>query len=179
MKKKILILALVFCSAFAASAADNQIGVSVSPQWMWAGDANDMTLLITVDGANYIGSDGSGIEYGIGTELEFLQGKTIAGVAARIGYGYRLEFNPLLGLSIGVGINGTYVPSVLEALSEFYIGMYGRIAVDFTFLDALRLNVGVGLGGPFFGTFTYEGDTYAGFMTGFYIAPYLGVSYAY
>ena len=26
MKKKILILALVFCSAFAASAADNQIG---------------------------------------------------------------------------------------------------------------------------------------------------------
>lgn len=179
MKKKILILALVFCSAFAASAADNQIGVSVSPQWMWAGEANDMTLLITVDGANYIGSDGSGIEYGIGTELGFLQGQTIAGVAARIGYGYRMEFNPLLGLSIGVGINGTYVPPVLGALSEFYIGMYGRIAVDFTFLDALRLNVGVGLGGPFFGTFTYKNDTYVGFITGFYIAPYLGVSYAY
>lgn len=178
MKKKILILALVFCSAFAASAADNQIGVSVSPQWMWAGEANDMTLLITVDGANYIGSDGSGIEYGIGTELEFLQGQTIAGVAARIGYGYRMEFNPLLGLTIGAGINGTYMPPV-EGIEEFYIGMYGRIAVDFTFLDALRLNVGVGLGGPFFGTFTYKDDTYVGFITGFYIAPYLGMSYAY
>ena len=51
--------------------------------------------------------------------------------------------------------------------------------IDFTFLDALRLNVGVGLGGPFLGTFTYKNDTYVGFITGFYIAPYLGVSYAY
>ena len=140
-----------------------------------------MDMLITVDGANYF-DDGSGIEYGAGLSMRLMSNgakleQIPLGAAFRVGYGYRYEFNPLVGFVLGVGLDGSTLSA--GGYTVLTLGMYGKIAVDFTFLDALRLNVGVSLGGPFFGTFTYEGDTYAGFMTGFYIAPYLGVSYAY
>ena len=178
--KKLIIIALVLLAAIPAFAADNQIGITATPRWQWGGDSSLMDMLITVDGANYF-DDGSGIEYGAGLSMRLMSNgvkpeQIPLGAAFRVGYGYRYEFNPLVGFVLGVGLDGSTLSA--GGYTVLTLGMYGKIGFDFTLMDALRFNVGAALGGPFLAGM-FGGESYVGFATGFYVAPSVGIAFAY
>ncbi len=117
------------------------------------------------------------------------------GFIFKVGAGYRHELNELIGISAGVGINGFVQSddtSIYDSSSGmnfaadmtlFSLNMYGRLAVDFTVIGCLGIDVGIMLGGPVYSSadvsasgVSVSADIDIG---GFYAAPYVGVSYLY
>lgn len=206
--KKIVVLLLLLASLVPLSAMDSQIGVSIAPEWFWvtafegnkAPESTGATsFYLTVDGANYFGENGGfGIEYGLGMAFPI---NTWAGdmtteangdveFAFRVGAGYRHEFNSLIGIAAGLGLNGSSYSQTGDTgygytgkASIFSLGIYGRVAVDFTFIDFLRINAGVAMGGPVYSSMKVSSMGQSMSMdidlSGFYLAPFVGVSYAY
>lgn len=206
--RKILIVAIVLFTVMIPVFAEGQIGVSLTPEWFWltsmegqkAPESTGMTrFMLTADGANYFGSNGGfGVEYGLGMifpvnkwsgNVTTKSTETSVGFVFRAGVGYRHEFSNLIGLVAGVGLNGFYQkenvasPEGQASASEFDLGMYGRIAADFTFIDCVRVNAGIALGGPIYSVVkaSAAGESMSMniHMSGVFLAPFVGVSYVY
>lgn len=205
--KKVLILLVLAVFLVIPVSADSQLGISIAPEWMWiselegvsAENAGTTRFYLTADGANYFGRNGGfGIEYGLGAVFPLnmwvgdmtvnLNGEGTA-FAFRVGLGYRYEFNNLIGMVVGLGMNGTFggvsnhVGSNADYVAELDLGIYGRVAVDLTFIEALRVNVGLAMGGPVytaaFGEFEGQSMSTSINMSGFFISPFVGISYVY
>lgn len=203
--KKLLIVALVFIVSMSAlSAHEGQIGISFTPEWSWitSFEGNDLgdidmegtNLLLTVDGANYFGRNGSGfgVEYGlgvafpVGSQNEILpQEDSGAGFVFRAGIGYRFEFSRLFGLALGFGLNGAYQSESFSSLdltitgSAFELGLYGKVAADLTLIDCIRINLGIAVGGPVYNLISGEEASENINIGGVFVSPFVGVSYVY
>lgn len=192
MKKLLAISIILLVAVSSTFAADGQIGITLMPKWDWVTSIEGQEInlasssfLLTADGANYFGRDGGfGIEYGLGAafalsndEMTSAAGLSDSALAFRFGLGYRHQFSSLIGMFAGFGLGGEAMFANEGTMLE--LDLYGRLGADFTVLDFLRINVGLMLGGPvYFGTFTSAGS-YSLSITGFYIAPFAGVSYTY
>lgn len=206
--KKVLILLVLAVFLVIPVSADSQLGISIAPEWMWISKAEGVSIenmgttrfYLTADGANYFGRNGGfGIEYGLGAvfPLNMWVGDTTVNLngdgtafAFRVGLGYRHEFNNLIGMVVGLGLNGTFGggsygfgDSSTSYAAELDLGIYGRVAVDLTFIEALRVNVGFAMGGPVY-TAVFEesaGQTMSQSVniSGFFISPFVGISYVY
>ena len=207
MRKLFIVLLVAIVAAVPTFANDNQIGISIAPEWMFISQlggsetpsgTGSTQFYLTADGANYFGNkDAFGVEYGLGVAFpinSFQNGTTMKaegdpGFAFRVGAGYRHEFSSLLGLFAGLGINGTYTTTTQRAggysasASTFILGMYGRIGVDVTLIDCLRINAGLSIGGPLMYTMSVSAmgmsqtETYG--VLGVTVAPFVGVAYVY
>ena len=80
-------------------------------------------------------------------------------------------------ISKSVGLDGSTLSA--GGYTVLTLGMYGKIGFDFTLMDALRFNVGAALGGPFLVGMFGGGESLVGFATGFYVAPSVGIAFAY
>lgn len=207
--KKVLILLVLAVFLVIPVSADSQLGISFAPEWMWISKVDGTSyenvgttrFYLTADGANYFGRNGGfGIEYGLGAvfPLNMWIGDTTINLngegtafAFRVGLGYRHEFNNLIGMVVGLGMNGTFGGGSsydfgsfnVNYAAELDLGIYGRVAVDLTFIEALRVNVGFAMGGPVY-TAVFEesaGQTTSQStnMSGFFISPFVGISYVY
>lgn len=204
--KRIFVVLLLISALVPVFAMDGQIGVSIAPEWFWINkiegqdfsDYGQTRFYLTVDGANYFGENGGfGIEYGLGLifPINTWQGDVTidanggTGFAFRAGVGYRHEFNSLLGLVAGLGINGTYdsgsqsYAGQTVSVSEFDLGIYGRVALDITIIDFLRFNAGLAMGGPVYSNMKMsignQSESSNVDLSGFYLAPFVGIAYAY
>ncbi len=207
MRKLFVIVAILIISIVPIF-AEGQIGLSLTPEWFWitslegqkAPESTGMTrFMLTADGANYFGENGGfGVEYGLGMifpvntwagNVTTSATDSSVGFVFRAGVGYRYAFNDLIGLAAGLGLNGFY-QSEKQAYngqtisgSEFDLCLYGRITADFTLLDFLRINAGIAIGGPIYALITLSaaGQSQSAnmHMGGFFLAPFVGVSYVY
>ena len=205
---KVLIVIVLAVFLVIPVSADSQLGISMAPEWMWFSKAEGVSIenmgttrfYLTADGANYFGRNGGfGIEYGLGAvfPLNRWVGDTTVNLngdgtafAFRVGLGYRHEFNNLICMVVGLGLNGTFGggsygfgDSSTSYAAELDLGIYGRVAVDLTFIEALRVNVGFAMGGPVY-TAVFEesaGQTMSQSVniSGFFISPFVGISYVY
>lgn len=155
--------------------------------------------MLTADGANYFGKKGGiGIEYGFGMifPINTWQGNitvnaedSSVGFVFRAGIGYRYEFSDLLGIAAGLGLNGFYQSQTQTYSgqsitgSEFDLGIYGRLTADFTLFNSLRINAGLAMGGPVYTLITLsaagQSESRSMNIGGFFLAPFVGVSYTY
>lgn len=200
MKKLIIISIMLLALVPAAFAADGQIGISLTPQWFWIskvmdydipGNLGTTSFLLTVDGANYFGEDGGfGIEYGLGASfpLNVWGGNytesissSATSLAFRFGLGYRYQFSSLIGVIAGLGVNGDaeFNRNGNASTTSLMLGLYGRVGVDFTLLDFLRINAGIAVGGPVYLAAFGSGSSASVGIGGFYLAPSIGVAYTY
>lgn len=206
--RKLFVITIIFIVSIVPVFAEGQIGLSLTPEWFWiksvegekAPESIGMTrFMLTVDGANYFGEKGGfGIEYGLGMIFPVNQWEgnvtvknesSNVGFVFRVGAGYRYELSDLIGFGIGLGLNGLYdsdSQSYLEqtiSASEFDLHMYGRITADFTLLEFLRINAGLAIGGPIYTRLSISSGEYKETasidMGGFFLAPFLGLSYVY
>lgn len=198
--RKILIVAIMLFAVMIPVFAEGQIGVTLAPEWFWITSVEgekipesfgESSFMLGVDGANYFGENGGfGVEYGIGLGLPMriwegqLSAKSPekAGFAFNVGAGYRYEFSDLIGIVAGLGLGGYYQNSAAIFVGEgnqFELSLYGRVAVDFTFIDCLRVNAGVKLGGPVYTVVSAEGQSADISIGGVYFTPFASVSYVY
>lgn len=202
--EKILVITIILVALLIPAFAEGQIGVTVAPEWRWTlsmerqklpESMGTMDMIIAVDGTNYFGSNGGfGIEYGLGIGIpvySWVGDMTTDdengnnAFIFKAGIFYRHAFSSLLGLSAGLGFSGSYSSedTAFYSTSTIFIDMYGKIAVDLTFFDALRLNAGLGLGGPVYNSYrtSSNGHTMTGDvnMSQLYLSPFVGISYVY
>ena len=207
--KKILAVVVLFVAALGMlSAHDSSVGLTLAPEWYWMfesrgqklpDNSGDTRFHLMATGDSYFGDDGGfGIEYGLGATFvmnTFINGETTKAENAPVGFvfnvgpGYRYELNSLIGFSAGLGIRG-YLVSDESGFGEysasytaFYLDMYGKVAVDFTLFDFLRLDAGAMFGGPVFatGSYTYNGNSVSAdvSVSGFFFTPFVSVSYVF
>ena len=207
--KKILAVVVLFVAALGMlSAHDSSVGLTLAPEWSWEFEYNgqkrsDNTgytyFHLMATGDNYFGDDGGfGIEYGLGATFimnGFSNGETIKAENAPVGFvfsvgpGYRYELNSLIGFSAGLGIRGylysdeIYSGNYSISSTVFYLDMYGKVAVDFTLLDFLRLDAGAMFGGPVYATSsaTVNGSSASIDISrsGFFFSPFVSISYVF
>ena len=173
--KKLFVVAIILVCSIIPAFAEGQIGVSLTPEWTGVGNNNSgiPNFLLTVDGANYFSEAyGIGVEYGFGMSFPLNTDDTTVGFVFRVGVGYRYEFFDFLGVVAGLGLSSGYLSE--GSSSEFDLAVYGRVAADFTFIDVIRVNVGLAIGGPF-----YTEPSSATKDGGIFLAPFVGVSYVY
>ena len=210
MKKALLILLVLLASTGILSAHDGSIGITLAPESFWitgaAGQATAensgyTTFHLMAEGANYFGDEHSfGIEYGIGALFllnNWSAGRTEAISDAPLGFlfyagpAYRYEFSDFIGISAGLGIRGLTISDKYSSgnaevsFTVFNLDMYGRAAVDFTFLEYIRVNAGLMLGGPVYNNISLSENILGTSseqslnLSGFFLRPFIGVSYAY
>lgn len=204
--RRFLVTVLLILLVAPIFAMDSQIGASIAPEWFFVSKMEDMELsetgmtrfYLTIDGANYFGQNGGfGIEYGLGVIFPVntwsgnvtIDAEGGSGFAFRAGVGYRHEFNSLIGIAAGLGVNGTYDSETRSSsgstatVSELDLGIYGRVSVDFTFIDCVRINAGIAMGGPVYSNMkmSLDGQSQSADLgiSGFYISPFVGIAYAY
>ena len=204
--KRLSVALLILLFALPVFAMDGQFGASIAPEWFFISkmegqelsDTGMTRFYFTIDGANYFGENGGfGIEYGLGLIIPVnswsgnitVNSEGGCGFAFRAGLGYRHEFNSLIGIVAGLGLNGTYDSETQSysgysaTASELDLGIYGRVAVDFTFIDCVRVNAGIAMGGPVYTNMkmSVNGQSQSADLniSGFYLAPFVGVAYAY
>ena len=120
----------------------------------------------------------------------------------KIGAGYKHAFSDMFGLTAGLGIRGSVLTTdggfdlggiigVSGKATVFMMDIYGSVAADITLLDFLSLQAGVSVGGPVVSScrITTEGsiggiggggtETVDLDLSGFYLAPFVGVSFVY
>ena len=120
----------------------------------------------------------------------------------KVGAGYKHAFSDMFGLTAGLGIRGSVLTTdggfdlggiigVSGKATVFMMDIYGSVAADITLLDFLSLQAGVSLGGPVVSScrITTEGsiggiggggtETVDLDLAGFYLAPFVGVSFVY
>lgn len=197
MKKVLLAIAVLSISA--SLNAVSFIGVSVAPDWYFDSEGSGSTdILFTADGANYFGLDHSfGIEYGIGVvfPINMWEGERTESLAGspygfvfRTGLGYRYDTAGLIGIFLGAGVHGTLQmfndePSADQDLRVFSLDIYCRAGIDFNIMGIMSINAGLMAGGPVYSSIAAIGggvsapSGYA--MSGFFIAPFAGVSLIY
>ena len=209
MKKFVLFFILIICLLIPAY-SETQAGLSVGHEWFKifsveginADDYGQKRLLVNLDGATYFGSSdrsgGFGIEYGFGSIISLgeWQGDVSvraqgfnAGYMAKFGLGYRHAFSDLFGLSVGLGVYGTYDSEKgsdsgnTYEFSEFDLFMYGKAAVDLTFGQSFRINLGANVGGPVWAhaTIQYGVQSVSGEieMSGIFFTPFISLSYVH
>ena len=187
-------------------AGEGRIGVTIAPDWMWYSNLEDtgkMDFNLMAEGANYFGKEGGfGIEYGLGVKFpvntwitdndpqKVEDGKS--SFLFKVGAGYKHAFSDMFGLTAGLGIRG----SVLTTDGGFdlggIIGVSGKATVFMMDIyDFLSLQAGVSVGGPVVSScrITTEGsiggiggggtETVDLALSGFYLAPFVGVSFVY
>ena len=120
----------------------------------------------------------------------------------KVGVGYKHAFSDMFGLTAGLGIRGSVLTTdggfdlggiigVSGKATVFMMDIYGSVAADITLLDFLSLQAGVSVGGPVVSScrITTEGSI-GGIggggtesvdldLSGFYLAPFVGVSFVY
>ena len=119
-----------------------------------------------------------------------------------VGAGYKHAFSDMFGLTAGLGIRGSVLTTdggfdlggiigVSGKATVFMMDIYGSVAADITLLDFLSLQAGVSVGGPVVSScrITTEGsiggiggggtETVDLDLSGFYLAPFVGVSFVY
>ncbi len=213
--KKLLIAAIILIFSAIPLFAEGQIGISFSPEFAWLTSSTETppsmfetSFTFSIDGANYFPEAyGFGIEYGLGLSFPWMYWYdgdsesshfSIVGIVFRLGAGYRYAFSDFLGLVAGLGLAGGYYIYPNASGSNFNLSMYGRVAADFTFIDALRVNAGLAIGGGLFMADFYAidedkyhliddtGKSYD--ISGvylkrdydtFFLAPFVSVSYVY
>lgn len=180
--RRLVIILLLSASMAAVSAGSNQIGISFTPEWMWSEGNQSMDLLITLDGGNYFGG-GSGIEYGLGMNVPLrlndsqlpLDPSSFT-MPFRLGYGFRT--GSWIGFAFGIGLYGIYAGSATSP--GITAGAYGKIAVDFTIINAIRLTFGAAIGGQIIECLFPQGSAgEVSFRSAFFAAPFASISYAY
>lgn len=179
--------------------ASGFIGVSIAPDWYWdSSGSGSADLLFTADGANYFGIDhGAGIEYGLGVLFPLdAWGDMITtsvagspyGFVFRAGLGYRYDTEGIVGIFAGAGIRGTLqmvgdLRFTDQDLRLFTLDAYGRAGVDFDIMGIMSINAGLMAGGPVYSSIAAIGggvSAPSGYtMSGFFIAPFAGVSLIY
>ena len=120
----------------------------------------------------------------------------------KVGAGYKHAFSDMFGLTAGLGIRGSVLTTdggfdlggiigVSGKTTAFMMDIYGSVAADITLLDFLSLQAGVSVGGPVVSScrITTEGsiggiggggtETVDLDLSGFYLAPFVGVSFVY
>ena len=120
----------------------------------------------------------------------------------KVGAGYKHAFSDMFGLTAGLGIRGSVLTTdggfdlggiigVSGKATVFMMDIYGSVAADITLLDFLSLQAGVSVGGPVVSScrITTEGsiggiggggtETIDLDLAGFYLAPFVGVSFVY
>ena len=120
----------------------------------------------------------------------------------KVGAGYKHAFSDMFGLTAGLGIRGSVLTTdggfdlggiigVSGKTTVFMMDIYGSVAADITLLDFLSLQAGVSVGGPVVSScrITTEGsiggiggggtETVDLDLSGFYLAPFVGVSFVY
>ena len=120
----------------------------------------------------------------------------------KVGAGYKHAFSDMFGLTAGLGIRGSVLTTdggfdlggiigVSGKATVFMMDIYGSVAADITLLDFLSLQAGVSVGGPVVSScrITTEGsigeiggggtETVDLDFSGFYLAPFVGVSFVY
>ena len=120
----------------------------------------------------------------------------------KVGAGYKHAFSDMFGLTAGLGIRGSVLTTdggfdfggiigVSGKATVFMMDIYGSVAADITLLDFLSLQAGVSVGGPVVSScrITTEGsiggiggggtETVDLDLAGFYLAPFVGVSFVY
>ena len=120
----------------------------------------------------------------------------------KVGAGYKHAFSDMFGLTAGLGIRGSVLTTdggfdlggiigVSGKATVFMMDIYGSVAADITLLDFLSLQAGVSVGGPVVSScrITTEGsiggiggggtETVDLDISGFYLAPFVGVSFVY
>ncbi len=120
----------------------------------------------------------------------------------KVGAGYKHAFSDMFGLTAGLGIRGSVLTTdggfdlggiigVSGKATVFMMDIYGSVAADITLLDFLSLQAGVSVGGPVVSScrITTEGsiggiggggtETVDLDLSGFYLAPFVGVSFVY
>ncbi len=167
-------------------------------------DNTGMTrFYLMFDGSNYFGDNhGFGIDYGIGAlfSLNMWSGNVTqsienapVGLAFYLGPGYRYEFSDFLGISAGIGLRGTWIgdsasySGIQVSTSEFDLEIYGKASVDFTLFDCIRLDAGLMVGGPVYALMTVSGtvngenqtQSQSADISGFFLTPFVGISYTY
>lgn len=200
--RKVLIIAVLCLVALPVMAFEGQIGVSAGYQIFWNtsenADSQARNAIFAIDGANFFGSNGGfGVEYGIGmSDLTSMKvgDSTIndtevsPGLAFRVGAAYRYGFTDMIGIVAGLGLNGNVDWGSDDSgwstadTTTFMLSMYGKVAADFTF-GPVRLDAGIGLGGPLYVSSTTKiGDvttTTEPDVSGFFLTPFVSVSYVY
>ena len=203
--KKILAVVVLFVAALGMlSAHEGSAGVSIAPEWFWISGLDGATapdnygmsrFYLNFNGANYFNGDstfgGFGVEYGLGalfTLNMFSNGVTQdtpnapVGFTFNVGASYRYEFTDLIGIFAGLGMRGATLTNSNvygSSMNMFFLDIYGRIGVDFTLIDCIRLNAGMLMGGPVFANMSSSGNNQSTQISGFYFQPFIGVSYVY
>ena len=152
---------------------------------------------------------GIGIEYGVGIFMPvntWLGDNTFdaegdSAFIFKVGAGYKLVFSDMFGLDLGMGIRGrvqAYADggswgsvTISGRSTSFIMDLYGSVAADITLLDFLGINAGVMVGGPVLHSVTTSAsgsigdfggntsDTSTVDTSGFWLAPFVGVSFVY
>ena len=188
--KPMAFLVLAIALASPLSAMDGQIGITVGCQWNTEDfdfDRGTREIPINISGSDYFGRDGGfGVEYGAGLGICIGGGDVDSNYAetnsqtpffANVGAGWRFHFDDTFGVKIGLGVDFRYMSN--DNWKRYTLGAYGRVALDITFADHFRLDVGARIGGPLhaeqaIGSLSGEVD-----VKGVYASPYVGLAYVY
>ena len=121
--KKLFAILLIVLAVTPLFAFEGQIGATLGYQNAWlfeiegndTGDVQSRTLVMSVNGANYFGSNGGfGVEYGIGmtnllnTKVENLtvdDEEFDPGLILNLGASYRYGITDMIGISAGLGLS--------------------------------------------------------------------------
>lgn len=191
MKHELLVfLVLAIAIASPLYAMDGQIGVTIGYQYNtedFGFGSGTKEIPINISGSDYFGRDGGfGVEYGAGLGIgiggwdggsNYDETNSPTPFFANAGAGWRFHFNDTFGLKFGLGVDFRYMSK--DNSSRYTLGAYGRVALDITFLDHIRLDAGAKVGGPLhaeqaIGSLSGEVD-----VKGVYASPYVGIAYAY
>ena len=199
--KKLFAILLIVLAVTPLFASEGQIGATLGFQNFWIKDsdgATNLSIVASVDGANYFGNNGGfGVEYGIGM-IDLMSYRednhTVddddfdPSLLLHAGASYRYGFTDVIGISAGLGLASqmtwdsmTIINSQID-IFDFTMALYGRVAADFTF-SSLRLNLGLEMGGPIYSMSKVSGEGYSkttdDIINGFYLTPYVSLSYKY
>lgn len=199
--KKLFAILLIVLAVTPLFASEGQIGATLGFQNFWFKDSDGdtaLSIVASVDGANYFGNNGGfGVEYGIGM-IDLMSYRednhTVddddfdPSLLLHAGASYRYGFTDVIGISAGLGLASemawdsmTIMNSQIDTF-DFTMALYGRVAADFTF-SSLRLNLGLEMGGPIYSMRKVSGEGYSvttdDIINGFYLTPYVSLSYKY
>ena len=195
--KKLFAILLIVLAVTPLFASEGQIGATLGFQNFWIKDsdgATNLSIVASVDGANYFGNNGGfGVEYGIGMIdlLSMGSGNQTSNddefdpnMLVHAGAAYRHSFTDIIGIFAGLGLSYQMKWESDDISENYYhvISLYGKLGADFTF-SSLRLNLGLELGGPVSSMIKMSNSgntvTKRDVTEGFYMTPYVSLSYKY
>ncbi len=196
--KKLLVVAIILIFSVIPLCAEGQIGVTLTPEFGWITEvvhdedlsAFETNFILSIDGANYFPQAyGFGIEYGLGLYFPWMYWEdkeanyfdSTIGLSLKLGATYRYAFSDFIGISAGIGLASTYFIFIDDPDAQFNLDMYGKVAADFTFIDALRVNAGLAVVGNLCMIYfcDYHSAAHNLDTVSFSLSPFVSVSYLY